>query len=207
VDLTNATAQVAALKEVQGKLDGNLSRSGELGDVVLNQMNQKMSEINERYLQIISRFKADSPPVLEVAREKEKFEELLQHYLTERKEMTEGALQSAQNQLQQLLSAGPMIQSIQAKIDHTKKRQQELLDQRSAIRLFAASMEKPNPEGFGNLRILDHAIVPQEQSAISRILKAGAAAIGAFLISFCLLMIIVEVWKQAAQLPSRVHRR
>lgn len=166
------------------------------GDVNLSQLIEKMNELNTRYLQVRSRFKEDSPPVLQVTREKADLEKTIDEYILNRRHSLSAQLESTQKKLEQLLTAGPKIKVLQNAVDHLEKRHQELMDQRSAIRL-QINAGKEDTESFGELRLLDRAVVPETVSAIRQSVKIWISVIASFFVSFCLLLIIFEVWNHA----------
>lgn len=215
-ELMAATNRVAALKQklmevgtfetidILKDTDNKLSKSSEdsfvlpsqSSDGFLNQLIQKMNEIDARALQIKSRYKENSPPVLQIVHEKNILKDSIREYIISRVSLLSTQLQAAQKDLQALLSAAPQVQSLGGAIDHAEKRYQELMGQRSSIRLQIEAAQKDS-EGFGELRLLDRAVAPQEKTFLQKSFRIGVTVAASFLILFCLLMIVIEVWNQA----------
>ncbi len=215
-ELTATTNRVSVLKQkfteletfdttdTPTDLDNNLSMASsgysallsQREDGNLNQLIQKMDELDARYLQVKSRYKDNSPPVLQIAREKIILKESIKEYINNRKNLLSSQLKAAQKELQGLLSASPQIQSFQGAIDNAEKRIQELMGERSSVHLQIDGVKKDS-ESFGELHFLDRAVVPQTTSSLQYGAQIGVTAAASFLISFCLLMIVLEVWNQA----------
>jgi uncharacterized protein involved in exopolysaccharide biosynthesis len=173
-------------------------------DANLNRFIQERNEIDARYMEIKSRYKKDSPPVLQIAREKKMLEDSIEEYLERRKHMIVAQLKSWQSKLQDLSNAASEMQSFHRIIEHAEKRHQELMSQRSSIRIQVAAIQNKS-DGFGDLRVLDRAVAPKSSGLSSA--KYGITILAAFFVSFFLLMIVFEVWNQAFFFISDQHRQ
>ena len=185
-------------------ISGNSSLFGQQQDASLVQLVQKLNELEIRDLRIKSRFKEDSPPVLDIAREKKDLEKIIADYTSQRTKSLTTQLASAQKEWRRLLDAGSKIQVFQVAIDQSEKGYQKLMDQRSAIRLQINSVDMDS-QNFGPLRLLETALVPGTVSVAEKGLKVGATAFASFIISFSLLIIISTMWQQASGHLNKQH--
>ncbi len=216
LELANATGRVTALKQELLKLDmagaapGGAVEAGQAAsqdDAAWKQFNEKMNQINERYLQVKSRFKDDSPLVQEAARERAGFEQFLRAYaleraakvrqdIDERKAVVAGKIEEAQAELRKLVNLGPDVQEFQGVIDHARGRQQDMAGQRSLLRMQADAIGQ-NAAAFGDLRIIDHAVAPERVTPAGRFFGIAVSTAAVFLAVWCLMLIIFELWNQA----------
>ena len=185
---------------------GNSAMLDQAQDSNLNLLVQKMNELEARYVQVKSRFKKGSPPVFEITREKRDLEQSIAEYVEERKSVLSSQLAAAQKESQKLLNVGSKMQIYQVAIDQSENSYQELMNQRSTIRMRSNSLDA-NTNGFGALRLIDSAIIPEQDSALKKLLILIASVVATFVVSFSLMIIMFEVWNQATEHIARERNK
>jgi len=208
---------LAALDEeigaVQSDLDAlTVMRSEVLvDDTLLQELVRQLAAADTRLSQTLSRYKDESPTVVQARREKEALEMLLRQRTSERRvSLTERLAKEDPSASGKRVQ--PQAVTLDAAIEHAKQRYHDLLNKRAETHLSLTIWKQPS-SSFGKFAIFDRALPPPAKSRAAGVVLALVSALLLAGASLLLVPWLLDAWdgrarphSWAGQLRQRIAR-